>query len=127
MIYRSTGEHRTINPYSLVSNCSISFNSMPKFGSVKRQHGRVDGLDAILDDIVRQCPYVSRIVPGRMGRKRGNTEKCLSVQYATTSAEGCRNGLKCIYSRGKSWQEVFLVCTDADAASEWLLRQKMVK
>lgn len=100
---------------------------MPKFGLVKRQHGRIEGLDAVLDDIVRQCHYVSRIVPGRMGRKRGNTQQRLNIQYATTSAEGSPNGLKCIYSRGRSWQEVFLVCTDTDEAINWLRRQKIVK
>ena len=37
-----------------------------KFGRIKRQHGRVGGLDTILDRIVKNCPHVSRIVPGRI-------------------------------------------------------------
>ena len=37
-----------------------------KYGRIKRKHGRVGGLDQLLSRIVRDCPYVSRIVPGRI-------------------------------------------------------------
>ncbi len=96
---------------------------MAKFGNVKRQHGRVAGLDEILDRIVRDCPHVTRIIPGRMGRKRGKMPGGLKIQYPTTPAGGAddpANGLKCIYTRQGSWQEVFLVCVDADGATQWL-------
>ena len=89
---------------------------MAKFGPIKRQHGRVEGLDPLLDRIVNECRYVTRIVPGRMGRKRGKTEgDRLRIKYATGAT-----GLKCLYTRGGSWQEVFLVCDDAEKAAQWL-------
>ena len=90
-----------------------------KHGPIKRQHGRVEGLDTLLDRIVRDCPHVTRIVPGRMGRKRGNTRPKLRVQYETGEADG-RSGLKCIYTCAGSWQEVFLVCSDPEKAGAWL-------
>ncbi|MEL7239246.1 MAG: DUF2103 domain-containing protein, partial [Planctomycetota bacterium] len=81
-----------------------------KFGKVKREHGRVRGLDEICDRIVRECDVVSRIVPGRINRRRGNGPKQLKVQYATPA------GLKCQYTMAGSVQEVFLICTDDTAA-----------
>ncbi len=36
------------------------------------------------------------------------------------------NGLKCIYTRAGSWQEVFLVCDDAEAARQWLEEKRLV-
>ena len=96
---------------------------MGKYGNVKRKHGRVTGLDEILDRIVRECAHVTRIIPGRMGRKRGKTPGGLKIQYATRPggrAGDPANGLKCIYTRQGSWQEVFLVCSDAAEAQRWL-------
>src|SRR5688572_2135186 len=80
-----------------------------KFGRIKRQHGRVGGLDAILDRIVKQCPHVSRIVPGRIKVRRGKTPPNFRVQYPTEA------GLKCLYNGTGTVQEVFLICTDAEA------------
>ena len=85
-----------------------------KFGRVKRQHGRVGGLDEILDRIVKKCPHVSRIVPGRIKVRRGKTPPGFKVQYPTES------GLKCLYNGTGTVQEVFLICTDPAAAREWL-------
>ena len=85
-----------------------------KFGRVKRQHGRVGGLDAILDRIVKGCPHVSRIVPGRIKVRRGKTPPNFRVQYPTEA------GLKCLYNGTGTVQEVFLICTDPDAAAAWL-------
>jgi hypothetical protein len=86
-----------------------------KFGRIKRQHGRVGGLDAILDRIVAGCPYVSRIVPGRIKVRRGKTPPSFRVQYPTDA------GLKCLYNGTGTVQEVFLICSDAEGAKEWLL------
>lgn len=97
---------------------------MAKFGNIKRQHGRVDGLDGLLDRIVRECPFVSRIVPGRLGRKRGNTQAMFKIQYPTGD-DNSPNGLKCIYTKAGSWQEVFLICTDTDEATKWLVKSKI--
>jgi hypothetical protein len=85
-----------------------------KFGRVKRQHGRVGGLDAILDRIVKECPHVSRIVPGRIKVRRGKTPPSFKVQYPTDA------GLKCLFTGTGTVQEVFLICTDAEAAATWL-------
>ena len=85
-----------------------------KFGRIKRQHGRVGGLDAILDRIVRDCPHVSRIVPGRIKVRRGKTPSSFKVQYPTDA------GLKCLYTGTGTVQEVFLICSDAQAATVWL-------
>lgn len=85
-----------------------------KFGRVKRQHGRVGGLDAILDRIVKGCPHVSRIVPGRIKVRRGKTPPNFKVQYPTEA------GLKCLYTGTGAVQEVFLICSDADGARAWL-------
>jgi hypothetical protein len=92
-----------------------------KFGRIKRQHGRVGGLDAILDRIVRDCPHVSRIVPGRIRVRRGKgQERGLKVQYPTGA------GLKCLYTGTGTVQEVFLICSDSAAAQRWLVEQKLV-
>lgn len=86
-----------------------------KFGKVKREHGRVRGLDAVCDAIIRQCPQISRIVPGRIKPRRGNGPATLRVQYATPA------GLKCLYaSAGGAVQEVFLVCRDEAKATAWI-------
>jgi len=85
-----------------------------KFGRIKRQHGRVGGLDEILNQIVKNCPHVSRIVPGRIKVRRGKTPPSFKVQYPTPA------GLKCLFTGTGTVQEVFLICTDADAATQWL-------
>lgn len=88
-----------------------------KFGKIKRQHGRVGGLDSILDRIVRECPYVTRIVPGRIKVRRGKTPPNFRVQYPTAA------GLKCLYNSTGTVQEVFLICSDGAKAREWLIGQ----
>jgi hypothetical protein len=88
-----------------------------KFGKIKRQHGRVGGLDSILDRIVTDCPYVTRIVPGRIKVRRGKTPPNFRVQYPTPA------GLKCLYNSTGTVQEVFLICSDADGARQWLIEQ----
>jgi hypothetical protein len=90
-----------------------------KFGRVKRQHGRVGGLDEILDRIIKQCPHVSRIVPGRIKVRRGHTPASFKIQYPTDS------GLKCLYTGTGTVQEVFLICTDSHAAKNWLVEQQI--
>jgi hypothetical protein len=85
-----------------------------KFGRIKRQHGRVGGLDAILDRIVKECPHVTRIVPGRIKVRRGKTPPSFKVQYPTEA------GLKCLYTATGTVQEVFLICSNGDKTQEWL-------
>jgi hypothetical protein len=85
-----------------------------KFGKIKRQHGRVGGLDEILNHIIKHCPHVTRIVPGRIKVRRGKTPPSFKVQYPTDS------GLKCLYTGTGTVQEVFLICNDAPAAADWL-------
>jgi len=85
-----------------------------KFGRIKRQHGRVGGLDEILNFIIKNCPHVTRIVPGRIKVRRGKTPPNFKVQYPTES------GLKCLYTGTGTVQEVFLICEDSAAAQEWL-------
>jgi hypothetical protein len=93
-----------------------------KFGRIKPQHGRVGGLDAILDRIVKNCPYVSRIVPGRISVRRGKgSAGGLKVQYPTGA------GLKCLYTATGTVQEVFLICNDTAAAQRWMVEQEIVK
>ena len=86
-----------------------------KFGKIKRQHGRVGGLDEILNLIIKQCPHVSRIVPGRIKVRRGKTPASFKIQYPTAA------GLKCLYTGTGTVQEVFLICRDAEAAKQWLI------
>ena len=85
-----------------------------KFGKIKRQHGRVGGLDELLNRIIKDCPHVSRIVPGRIKVRRGKTPPSFKVQYPTDA------GLKCLYSGTGTVQEVFLICSDAEASKQWL-------
>lgn len=85
-----------------------------KFGRIKRQHGRIGGLDSLLDKIVRDCPYVSRIVPGRIKVRKGKIAGNFKIQYPTEA------GLKCLYLSTGTVQEVFLICSDAAAAQQWL-------
>jgi hypothetical protein len=91
-----------------------------KFGRIKRQHGRVGGLDAILDRIVRDCPHVSRIVPGRIKVRRGKTPPSFKVQYPTEA------GLKCLYTGTGTVQEVFLITSDVDKVRKWLVDEGVV-
>jgi hypothetical protein len=86
-----------------------------KFGRIKRQHGRVGGLDEILDFIIKNCPFVSRIVPGRIKVRRGKTPPNFKIQYPTEA------GLKCLYTGTGTVQEVFLICSDNVAAKQWLI------
>lgn len=86
-----------------------------KFGRIKRQHGRVGGLDKILDKIVRDCPHVSRIVPGRIKVRRGHSPRKFQIQYPTPA------GLKCQYIGTGTVQEVFVICSDTAKAKQWLL------
>ncbi len=88
-----------------------------KFGRIKRQHGRVGGLDAILNRIIAECPHVTRIVPGRIKVRRGHTPASFKVQYPTEA------GLKCLYTGTGAVQEVFLICADPDAARKWIAEQ----
>jgi hypothetical protein len=91
-----------------------------KFGRIKRQHGRVGGLDNLLDHIVKNCPHVSRIIPGRINRRRGKTPPGFKIQYPTEA------GLKCLYTGTGTVQEVFLICSDTDAAKLWLIAEELV-
>src|SRR5688500_17356871 len=86
-----------------------------KFGRIKRQHGRVGGLDELLNEIVKNCPHVSRIVPGRIKTRRGKTPRSFKVQYPTPA------GLKCQFVSTGTVQEVFLICSVADSARKWLI------
>src|SRR5258705_11445943 len=88
-----------------------------KFGRIKRQHGRVGGLDKILDRIVRDCPHVTRIVPGRIKVRRGKTPASFKVQYPTEA------GLKCLYTGTGTVQEVFMICSDAAKTAQWLVEE----
>ncbi|HSI35931.1 MAG: DUF2103 domain-containing protein [Phycisphaerae bacterium] len=90
-----------------------------KFGRIKRQHGRVGGLDELLNRIVKECPHVSRIIPGRIKTRRGHTAPSFKVQYPTEA------GLKCQYTGTGTVQEVFLICADADALRRWLIEQEI--
>jgi len=85
-----------------------------KFGRIKKQHGRIQGLDEVLQRIVKECPGVSRIVPGRISTRRGNLGRSLKIQYPTES------GIKCLYTAAGTVQEVFVICRDATAATQWL-------
>ena len=97
---------------------------MVKHGRIKRQHGRVAGLDALLDRIIAGCPHVSRAIPGRISRKRPGTAKRFTIQYATGSPA---TGLKCLYITGASVQEVFLVSSNPDSARRWLTRNGLAE
>lgn len=85
-----------------------------KFGRIKRQHGRVGGLDEILEFILENCAQVTRIVPGRIKVRRGKTPASFKLQYPTPA------GLKCLYTGTGTVQEVFLICSDTAAAEHWL-------
>ena len=90
-----------------------------KFGRIKRQHGRIRGLDDLLNHIIQNCPHVSRIVPGRIKVRRGKTPASFKIQYPTPA------GLKCLYTSTGTVQEVFLICSDASAAQKWLTEQEL--
>lgn len=88
-----------------------------KFGRIKRQHGRVTGLDDLLNQIVKTCPFVTRIIPGRIKPRRGHTPPSFKIQYPTEA------GLKCQYTSTGAVQEVFLICSDQEAAKKWLVEE----
>jgi|SRR4051794_16663250 hypothetical protein len=91
-----------------------------KFGRIKRQHGRIGGLDELLDRIVKGCPHVSRIVPGRIKVRKGHSPPNFKIQYPTSA------GLKCLYTSTGTVQEVFLICSDDAAARQWLIDHEFV-
>lgn len=91
-----------------------------KFGKVKRMHGRVGGLDEILDFIIEKCPHATRIVPGRIKVRRGKTPPSFRSQYVTPS------GLKCLYNGTGTVQEVFIVSNDPKAVEAWLVAEGIV-
>jgi Predicted metal-binding protein (DUF2103) len=91
-----------------------------KFGRIKRQHGRVGGLDKILDRVIKNCPYVTRIVPGRIKVRRGKTPPSFKIQYPTDA------GLKCLYTGTGTVQEVFMICSDSESAKKWLIENDIV-
>jgi hypothetical protein len=85
-----------------------------KFGKVKKQHSMLEGLEDLSKRILKDCPHVQRIVPGRISRRKGRGVAEFKVQYPTPA------GLKCIYLRSGATQEVFLICSDLSQAQEWL-------
>jgi hypothetical protein len=105
---------------SPLATSPVSGQAIPmKFGRIKRQHGRIAGLDEILNRIVAECPHVSRIVPGRIKVRRGKTPASFRIQYDTPA------GLKCLYNSTGTVQEVFLICSDSRKARQWLEEQAM--
>jgi len=92
-----------------------------KFGRIKRQHGRIPGLDELLNRIIQDCTHVTRIVPGRIKVRRGKTPASFKIQYPTES------GLKCLYTSTGTVQEVFLICSDTPAAVQWLVRNEVAE
>jgi hypothetical protein len=91
-----------------------------KFGKIKRMHGRVGGLDKLLDTIVAECPKVTRIVPGRIKVRRGKTPPSFKVQYVLPT------GLKCLFNGTGTVQEVFIVSPDGEAVKAWLVAEGLV-
>ena len=91
-----------------------------KFGKIKKQHGRLKGLDDLLERIAEGCPLVSRIVPGRIKVRRGVGAPLLKLQYATPT------GLKLLYLCSGSVQEVFLSCHQPEEVAEWLLESALI-
>jgi hypothetical protein len=93
-----------------------------KFGRIKRQHGRIQGLDDVLNRIIDECDAIDRIIPGRISKRKSNfdSEK-IQLQYSTLS------GLKCIYYSKGCVQEVFVVCNDEREAVDWLGRSGLLR
>ncbi len=85
-----------------------------KYGRVKREHGRVRGLDDVCDAILKLGPGVTRIVPGRINRRRGTGPAKLTVQYETDS------GIKCMWYISGTVQEVFVVTNIPADTHAWL-------
>jgi hypothetical protein len=88
-----------------------------KFGRIKRQQGRVTGLDDLLNLIVKTCPHVMRIIPGRIKPRRGHSPASFKIQYPTEA------GLKCQYTSTGAVQEVFVICSDQEKAKAWLVEE----
>ncbi len=74
----------------------------------------------MLERLLAEAPGITKIVPGRMGRKRGKTPPKLKVQYETAQGSSAATGLKCIWTCAGSWQEVFIVCEDPAACRTWI-------
>ncbi len=91
-----------------------------KFGRIKRQHGRIVGLDELLKQIVAECPHVTRIIPGRIKVRHGKTPSRFTVQYPTPA------GLKCLFTSTGTIQEVFLICSDTLQTKQWLIQRGLI-
>ncbi len=85
-----------------------------KFGKVKHEHSMLEGLEALLKQLLEECPSVQRIVPGRIHRRKGRGVAQLKLQYPTPT------GLKCLYLVGGATQEVFLVGGRSEEVEAWL-------
>jgi hypothetical protein len=59
-------------------------------------------------------------VPGRIKVRRGRTPSRFRVQYSTPA------GLKCLFASTGAVQEVFLICSDEEAAGKWLMEAGIV-
>jgi hypothetical protein len=49
------------------------YNRAMEFGSDKRRHGRIAGLDVILNRIVRDCPFVMQMSPAESTSAAANS------------------------------------------------------
>lgn len=74
----------------------------------------LEGLEELCKQLLEQCQMIQRIVPGRISRRKGRGGAELKLQYPTPS------GLKCLYLKAGATQEVFLICSDEQAAQDWL-------
>ncbi len=85
-----------------------------KYGRVKREHGRVRGLDDVCDAILKRGPNVTRIVPGRINRRHGTGPAKLTIQYHTES------GVKLMWYISGTVQEVFVVTNTPVETETWI-------
>ena len=66
------------------------------------------------------------VEPTRRPRARRSDGVTPLGQRPERHDESLPTGLKCIYTKAGSWQEVFLSCTDPAAARQWLDNEGLV-
>jgi hypothetical protein len=80
---------------------------------IKLEHSMAEGLRDFLESI-KDWPEIQRIIPGRISRVKGQGSTRFKIQYDTSA------GLKCLYRRGSTVQEVFFVSSERN-----LLRSRL--
>ena len=88
-------------------------------GGVKLQHSIIPGIRKKLQRIAT-CPHVQAVTPGRISPAVGSQQPTIVFQYFQET------GMKLIGKVPGAVQEIFVVCSNKEAALGWLVAAELV-